>query len=105
LISALEELRKYKKKNKLLRAQLQEFEESHQSREIDASRTIKESKQIISDLKSQLLEDKRIEEVILKQLNDREQVCEKLEDEIELLKGELEKEKNGRDDFKDGNLF
>jgi chromatin segregation and condensation protein Rec8/ScpA/Scc1 (kleisin family) len=43
LISALEELRKYKKKNKLLRAQLQEFEESYQSREINASRTIKES--------------------------------------------------------------
>jgi hypothetical protein len=95
LISALEELRKYKKKNKLLRAQLQEFEESHQSREIDASRTIKESEQIISDLKSQLLEAKIIEEVILKQLNDREQVCEKLEAEIELLKGELEKEKKG----------
>jgi hypothetical protein len=95
LISALEELRKYKKKNKLLRAQLQEFEESHQSREIDASRTIKESEQIISDLKSQLLEAKRIEEVILKQLNDREQVCEKLEAEIELLKGEFEKEKKG----------
>jgi hypothetical protein len=43
LISALEELRKYKKNNKLLRTKLQEFEESHQSREIDASRTIKES--------------------------------------------------------------
>ena len=74
LISDLEELRKYKKKNKLPRAQLQEFEESHQSREIYASRTIKESKQIINDLKSQLLEDKRIEEFILKQLNDREHV-------------------------------
>ena len=43
LISALEELRKYKKKNKLIRAQLQEFEESHQSRETYASRNIKES--------------------------------------------------------------
>ena len=46
-------------------------------------------------MKSQLLESKRIEEVILKQLNDREQVCEKLEAEIELLKGKLEKEKKG----------
>jgi hypothetical protein len=46
-------------------------------------------------LKSQLLEDKIIEEVILKQLNDREQVCEKLEAKIELLKGEFEKEKKG----------
>jgi hypothetical protein len=41
------------------------------------------------------LEDNIIEEVILKQLNDRKQVCQKLEDEIELLKGELEKEKKG----------
>jgi hypothetical protein len=46
-------------------------------------------------LKSQLLEAKRIEEVILNQLNDREQVCDKLEAEIELLKSELEKENKG----------
>jgi hypothetical protein len=46
-------------------------------------------------LKSQLLEAKIIEEFILKQLNNREQVCEKLEVEIELLKSELEKEKKG----------
>jgi hypothetical protein len=39
------------------------------------------------------LEAKRIEEVILKQLNGREQVFKKLEAEIELLKGEFEKEK------------
>jgi hypothetical protein len=95
LISALEELRKYKKKNKLLRAQLQEFEESHQSKEIDALRTIKESEKIISDLKSQLLEANKIEKVILKQLSDKKQVCEKLEAEIKLLKSELEKEKKG----------
>jgi hypothetical protein len=88
----MEELRKYKKKNKILREQLQEFEESHQSKKIHALRTIKESEQIISDLKSQLLEAKRIEEVILKQLNDRKKVCEKLEVYIEMLRGELEKE-------------
>jgi hypothetical protein len=93
LISALEELRKYKRKNKLLRAQLQEFEESHQAKEIDALRTIKESEQIINDLKSQLLEANKIEEVILKQLSDKKQACEKLEVEIKLLKSELEKEK------------
>ena len=46
-------------------------------------------------MKSQILKDKRIEEVILKQLNDREQVCENLESKIEMLKGELEKEKKG----------
>jgi hypothetical protein len=70
LISALEELIKYKTKNKLLRAQLQEFEKSHQAKEIDSLRTIKESEQIINDLKSQLLEANKIEEVILKQLSD-----------------------------------
>jgi hypothetical protein len=93
LISAMEELRNYKKKYKLLRAQLQEIEESHQSREIDASRTIKELEQIISDLMSQLLEAKIIEELNLKQINDREQVCKNIEADIELLKGEFEKEK------------
>jgi hypothetical protein len=67
----MEELRKCKKNNKLLRAQLQESEESHQSREIDASRTIKESEQIIYDLKSQFIEAKRIEEVISKQLSNK----------------------------------
>jgi hypothetical protein len=46
-------------------------------------------------LKSRFLEAKIIEEVILKQLNDREKVCENLEAEIELLKVELEKEKKG----------
>jgi hypothetical protein len=54
LVSSLKELRNYKKNNKILKSQLQEFEESHQSREIDSSRTIKESEHIISDLKSQL---------------------------------------------------
>jgi chromatin segregation and condensation protein Rec8/ScpA/Scc1 (kleisin family) len=42
LISSLEELRKYKNNNKLLKGKNQEFEDSHQSREINASRTIKE---------------------------------------------------------------
>jgi hypothetical protein len=37
----------------------------------------------------------QISTVILKQINDREQVCEKLDAENELLKSELEKEKKG----------
>ena len=44
-------------------------------------------------MKTQLQESKIIEEVILKQLNDREQDCEKLEAEIVLLKREIENEK------------
>jgi hypothetical protein len=93
LISALEELRKYKKKNKSLREQLSEYEEAQKSREREVSKTIKETGKVINDLKTQLQEAKIIEEVILKQLNDREQDCENLEAEIILLKGEIEKEK------------
>jgi hypothetical protein len=36
------------------------------------------------------LEANKIEEVILKQLSDKEKLCEKQEDEIKLLKNELE---------------
>jgi hypothetical protein len=46
-------------------------------------------------LKSQLLEANKIEEVILQQLNDKKQVCEKLEADIKLLESEIEKEKKG----------
>jgi hypothetical protein len=56
-------------------------------------------------LKSQLLEARRFEEVILKQLNDKEQVCEKIEVEIELLKGELEKEKKASKFENSSNIF
>jgi hypothetical protein len=45
-------------------------------------------------LKTELEETKRIEEVILKQLNDKKKNCEKLEVEIVVLKRELEKGKN-----------
>jgi uncharacterized coiled-coil protein SlyX len=45
-------------------------------------------------LKTQLQEAKRIEEVISKQLNEKEQNCEKLEAEIVLLKRKLEKGNN-----------
>jgi hypothetical protein len=44
-------------------------------------------------LKPQLQESKRIEEFVLKQLNNREQNNENLEAEIVLLKREIEKEK------------
>jgi hypothetical protein len=91
----IEELRKTKKKNMVLREELLEIKEATKSREREVSKTIKELEQIISDLKSQLLETNKIEEVILQQLNDKKQVCEKLEAEIKLLKGEIEKEKKG----------
>jgi hypothetical protein len=46
-------------------------------------------------LKSQLLETNKTEEIILQQLNDKKQVCEKLETDIKLLKSEIEKIKKG----------
>jgi hypothetical protein len=46
-------------------------------------------------LKSQLLEANKIEEVILQQLDDKKQICEKLEAEIKMLKSEIEKENKG----------
>jgi hypothetical protein len=65
LISSLEELRKYKKKNKSLKEQLVEYEEKQKSREKEVSKNIKELEQIIIELKTELQETKRIEEVIL----------------------------------------
>jgi len=55
-----------------------EYEGKQKSRENEVSKTIKESEQIIIDLKTELQESKRIEEVILKKLNDKQQDCEKL---------------------------
>jgi len=79
LISALEELRKYKKKNKSLREQLLEYEGKQKSREKEVSITIEESEQIFIELKTQLQESKIIQEVISKQLNENQLDCEKLE--------------------------
>jgi hypothetical protein len=62
---------------------------------MEVSKTMKESEHSISDLKSQILEDNKTEEVILQQLNDKKQVCEKLEAEIKLLKNEIEKVNKG----------
>jgi chromosome segregation ATPase len=89
----MDELRKYKRKNKSLREQLSEYEEAKKSREREVSKTIKEIGKVINDLKTQLQDAKRIKEVILNQLNDREQDYEKIEVEIVQLKREIEKEK------------
>ena len=94
LISALDELRKYKKKNKLLRGQLLEFEEAQQLREKEVLKAIKESEKNIITMKNQLRESKRNEEVLIKQLNEKQQDYNKLEIEIVQLKRELEKGNN-----------
>jgi hypothetical protein len=50
-IRAIEELRKSKKQNKLLREQLLEFEETIKSREKEVSKIISDSEQLIIELK------------------------------------------------------
>jgi hypothetical protein len=71
IISVIKELRKNKKQNMVLREELLKIKETTKSREREVSKTIKESEQIISDLKSHLLETNKIEEVISQQLNDK----------------------------------
>jgi hypothetical protein len=66
LISALEELRRYRRKNKSLKEQLLDYKEEQKSREEEVSKSIKKTKQIIVDLKTQLQEAKRIEEILSK---------------------------------------
>ena len=90
LISALEELRRYKNKNKSLEKQLLEYEEELRSRKEEVSNNMKETKQTIIDLKTQLRESKISEDIIRKQLNEKQYEYENLEDEIIHLRKKLE---------------
>jgi hypothetical protein len=47
---------------------------------------------LIIKLKTQLQETKRKEEILNKELSEKQQICKILEDEIVQLKGKLEKE-------------
>ena len=58
-ICVIEELRKSKKQNKLIREQLLEFEESIKSREKEVSKIISDLEQLIIELNTQLQETKR----------------------------------------------
>jgi hypothetical protein len=71
ILIIIEELRKTKKQNRVLREELLEIKEATKSREREFSKTIKESEHAIIDLKSQLLDANKIEEFILQQLNDK----------------------------------
>ena len=57
-------------------------------------KNINKIEQIIVDLKAQLQESKRIEKILSKRFNDKDQNCEKLEAEIVLLRRKLEKGTN-----------
>jgi hypothetical protein len=66
ILSVIEELGKTKKQNRVLRGELLDIREATKSREREVSKTLKESLQTISDLKSEVLEANKSEEIILK---------------------------------------
>jgi hypothetical protein len=84
LISALEELRKERKKNKSLKAELKMKEGSQNSNS-------EEIEQMITSLKIQIEEDKRIEEILRSQLEEKEKMIGSLEAEIVSLRKYLQK--------------
>ena len=87
LISALEELHKERKKNKLLKKELSRIRE-----DIQDSTSSKELKQSYLDLKVQWEEAKVIEESLRKQLEEKGEIQVELEKEIVVLRRKLQKE-------------
>jgi hypothetical protein len=79
LLSAIETIRRIKRKNKKLQAELEKKEGTH------------ELEQMITNLKVQIEEDKRIEEVLKKQLEGRDMIIENLEAEIVALRKDIQK--------------
>jgi hypothetical protein len=90
LISALEELRKERKKNKLLKKELNETQNLN-SEEVN---------QIITKLKVQVEEDRRIEEILRSQLAEKEKMIERLEAEAITLRKYLQKKDMQQDSTK-----
>ena len=87
LINALKELRKERKKNKLLEKELGQVKESTQN-----ITTLGEERKSFMDLKAKLEEAKVNEESLREQLEENEETQEELEREIVLLKRKLQKE-------------
>ena len=81
LISALEELRKYKRMDKQLKIKVTEFEEKNY-----------DSERMIVDLKNQLQKSNKGENSLEQQLKTREQELEKVEAEIVLLRKKIDEE-------------
>jgi hypothetical protein len=82
LISALEEISRLKKNNRLRKEQLQIYKEKDN-----------EIREDIVILKIQLEEAKRKEEILMNQIKEKENICDKLEEEIVSLRKYLEKSK------------
>jgi hypothetical protein len=86
LVSALEKIDRLRGKNKKKKEQLQKYEKKDHD--------LDETKKTVIILKTQLEEEKMIEEVVRNQLKENEENCEKLEGEIVSLRKELEKTTN-----------
>ena len=85
LISALEELEKERKKNKLLKKELSKIKES-----IQGSTNPEETKKVFMDLQVKLEESKMIEETLRKQLEEKEMIRVELENKIVSLRRKLQ---------------
>jgi hypothetical protein len=79
LLCAIEVIRREKKKNKKLQAELDKKEDTQ------------ELEQMITNLKVQIEEDKRIEEALKEQLEERDKIIGNLEAEIVTLRKDLQK--------------
>jgi hypothetical protein len=83
LLSALDELRKYKIKYRQLKIFVVEQKEKHEQKE-------KEMEKLMSNLKNQILEANRVEESLEKSLKEKQITCENMELEIVHLRKELD---------------
>jgi hypothetical protein len=83
LVSALEEIDRFKEKNIKQEEQLQKHEKNDHD--------LEETKKTVIISKTQLEETKMIKEVVRSQLKENEKNCEKLKDKIVSLIKELEK--------------
>jgi hypothetical protein len=79
LLCAIEVIRREKKKNKKLQAELDKKEDTQ------------ELEQMITNLKVQIEEDKRVEEALKEQLEERDRIIGNLEAEIVTLRKDLQK--------------
>ena len=87
LISALEELEKERKKNKLLKKELGKIIKSTKD-----STNSEETRKAFMDLKVKLEETKMIEESLREQLEEKERIQVELENEIVSLRRKLQRE-------------
>jgi hypothetical protein len=83
LLSALDELRKYKTIYRKMKFFIVEQKENHEQKE-------KEMEKLMSNLKNQILETNMIEESLEKSIKEKQITCERMEAKIVHLRKELD---------------